>query len=426
MSQELYSSIVSKIATAVPMFAKSIVDAAMEKHGLTASTVSPVQMMRLIRDEIQPRLRKFVTGGGAVMSLGAGMVTTSGQGRVLWIDHMARLLLGLPDDAVGDHEAVLEVLEQAGILVPGRPVLSPMVIEFYHPPSARTLNVALAPRYDRDGLPSGCSAIIQDVTLRVALEEEVLLYQEDLARTSQELAQRNAQLEEASRHKTEFLSRMSHELRTPLHCIIGYTQLAMQRREEMDAEDLQQNLGITITCAYDLLGIINEVLDLSRIESGGMVLSAADVDLVEVATESVDATRALVGDKPVVVEVLAPPVPVVVRTDRRRIKQVLLNLLVNAVKFTEQGSVTLSVEVPDTDRVVMRVTDTGIGIEPAQIEKIFESFYQVDGSTTRLHGGIGLGLALVRHVVTLMGGRIEVESEPGRGTTFSVILPAGM
>jgi signal transduction histidine kinase len=422
MSRELYDSIVSKLATVVPMFAKSIVDSALEKHGFTPSGVNPAQMMMLIRDEIQPRIRKFTRPQAPVIAMGAGIVTTDSDGRVLWIDQMARILLGLPREAADDDLSIVEGIRRIGIGQADSERISPTVSEFFHEPSQRTINIAIAPRFDRDSKPAGCIAIIQDVTLRVALEDEVQRYEEALRTANRELEERNRELVEANRHKTEFLARMSHELRTPLHCIIGYTQLALDRRETMDEESLHESLTTTVTCAYDLLGIINEVLDLSSVDTGHMVISVDDVDPGQVVAECAAAARALVDGKDISIDIDIPDQVITMRTDRRRLKQVLLNLLGNAVKFTSAGRVSAGVRNTPED-VLFTVVDTGIGIAPEQFDRIFESFYQVDGSTTRLHGGIGLGLALVRHVVSILGGRVDVASEVDSGTTFTVALP---
>ncbi len=423
MKTDLYGSVVSKLATVVPMFAKGIVDAALEKHGLTPDTVTPVQMMALIRDEIQPRIRKFTLQDEEVLAMGLGQVATDGDGFVVRMDPMARLLLGLPVRASTDDPRVSACILEAGLRCEGDGCVRPRVREFYHEPSKRMLNVSVVPRFDLEGEPAGCFAVIQDVTLRAALEQEVQRYEERLRAANRELERKNVQLEEANRHKDEFLARMSHELRTPLHCIIGYTQIALQEGGRLDDPDTRQNLRTTMTCAHDLLGLINDVFDLSNIESGSLGVRPEHVDPGEIVSECIEMTRPMLVDREILLESEVAPDCPAIETDPLRLKQILLNLIGNAIKFTDRGEVRIRVEPASNGGVVFSVSDTGIGIPREEHELIFDRFYQVDGSATRRHGGAGLGLALVRHLVKILGGSVSLRSRPGHGSLFSVTLP---
>lgn len=425
MKTDLYGSVVSKLASVVPLFAKSIVDAALERNGLTPSTVTPVQMMHIIRDEIQPRIRKFALQDDEVISLGVGHVETDALGAVVRMDPIARRLLGLPPHIPTDDPALVTCIKEIILPLEDESCRRPRVREFHHEPSQRVLNVAVVPRHDREGEPSGCFAIIQDVTLRVALEQEVLCYEEELRGANQELERKHRQLEIANRHKDDFLARMSHELRTPLHCIIGYTQLALKREGDLEEAETRQNLRTTMACAHDLLGLINDVFDLSKVESGTLGVRPELVDLRVLVNECIETTRPLICVKEIRLVADLPDDGIELRTDPLRLKQILLNLLGNAVKFTDGGEVRVEVNPPENGRILLHVCDTGIGIEKVEQERIFERFYQVDGSTTRRHGGAGLGLALVRHLVRILGGDVHVRSEPGKGSRFTVQLPVG-
>jgi len=413
MKADLYWSVVSKLATIVPLFAKAIMDGALEKNGLTPSTVTPVQMMRIIRDEIQPRVRRFTRRDDALMMLGAGQVVTDTEGRLVRMDSLARMLLGITDGSATD-----ERLREIGLERGSPSYARPRVLEVALESSHRTLNVAAAPLVGDDGSPGGCLAILQDVTLRVALEREVERYEEELRLKSE-------QLEIASHHRDEFLARMSHELRTPLHCIIGYTELTLRDEGSVSEPSVQQNLRTTMTCAQDLLGLINDMFDMTAISSGKLVMRPEDVDVADLVAECIEIVRPLMGGKAVQLRAILPPSPIVVRTDRLRLKQILLNLLGNGIKFTERGEVVAEVAPQGGDRAVVRVSDTGIGIAEDQMDHIFEPFYQVDGSERRKHGGAGLGLALVWHLAAGIGGTVSATSRPGEGSTFSVEIPRG-
>jgi signal transduction histidine kinase len=238
----------------------------------------------------------------------------------------------------------------------------------------------------------------------------------------EELERKGRELAAASRHKSEFLANMSHELRTPLNAVLGYAELIQDGiYGEVPAkmgdvlERIQQN-------GRHLLGLINDVLDLSKIEAGQLTLSPVDYSMRELVLDVVSATEALAAEKKLALEVDAPADLPHGRGDERRLTQVLLNLVSNAIKFTEAGSVGIRASAADGSFLVA-VTDTGVGIAPEDRERIFEEFQQVDTSSTRRKGGTGLGLAIARRIVELHGGRIWVESMPGQGSTFAFTLP---
>ncbi|MGA0612932.1 ATP-binding protein [Caldimonas sp. KR1-144] len=226
--------------------------------------------------------------------------------------------------------------------------------------------------------------------------------------------------EQASRAKSQFLATISHEIRTPMNGILGTTELLLGTSL---TRSQQHYAKTTYRSARALLALIDDVLDLSRMGAGKLSLQVATFDLPALATETVELMAATARDKPVQVSCeLAPQVPRWVRSDALRLRQVLVNLLHNGVKFTENGIVSLEVSVlgRNTASVDLRfaVRDTGVGIAADQLHAVFDAFTQVDGSTTRRHGGSGLGLAIVKDIVQLMGGQIAVSSEPGKGSRF--------
>jgi signal transduction histidine kinase len=242
------------------------------------------------------------------------------------------------------------------------------------------------------------------------------------ARLYRELEEKGRELEVASRHKGQFLANMSHELRTPLNAILGYTELILDQIYGEVPERIREVLDRIDRSGRHLLGLINDVLDLSKIEAGQLTLALADYSLQEVVHAVVTQVESLAAEKGLALRAAAPPDLPAGRGDERRLTQVLLNLAGNAIKFTESGEVAIDVGVRDGSFVVA-VRDTGPGIAPADQARIFEEFHQADSSSTRKKGGTGLGLSIARRIVELHGGRLAVESVLGTGATFSFTIP---
>ena len=242
------------------------------------------------------------------------------------------------------------------------------------------------------------------------------------ARRSEDLRLAKEGAEAASRAKSAFLANMSHELRTPLNAILGYSEMLAEEAPADMREDLQR----IHRSGRHLLQILNAMLDIARIEAG---MACIEIDAVEVracAAEAIAAVRGAATQKGLTLDVVVGPGVHLIQTDRVKLLQVLLNLLGNAVKFTEQGHVTLDVQAADADGqpgVTFAVRDSGIGIPGEMLPRLFHDFAQVDESNTRRFGGTGLGLALCRRLCGLLGGRVGVDSTLGSGSTFSVWLP---
>jgi signal transduction histidine kinase len=242
------------------------------------------------------------------------------------------------------------------------------------------------------------------------------------ARLFREIEQKGRELEIASHHKSQFLANMSHELRTPLNAILGYTELIVDRIYGEVPEKISEVLERVQKSGRHLLGLINDVLDLSKIEAGQLTLGVNDYSFGDVVQAVASAVESLAAEKRLQMTVdVAAGLPIG-HGDERRITQVLLNLVGNAIKFTEKGQVAVRV-VNSGGAFVVSVADTGPGIAEADRQKIFEEFQQVDSSSTRTKGGTGLGLAIAKHIVEMHGGRIWVESTVGRGSTFFFSVP---
>ena len=242
------------------------------------------------------------------------------------------------------------------------------------------------------------------------------------ARLFREVEEKGRQLAVASQHKSQFLANMSHELRTPLNAVLGYTELILDETFGEVPEPIRDSLERARNSGQHLLGLINDVLDLSKIEAGQLTLSLTDYAMEEVTQAVTTSVESLAAEKRLALRVVVPPDLPPGRGDSRRIAQVLLNLVGNAIKFTEAGEVRVGVTVSD-GAFVVSVADTGPGISAADQARIFEEFQQADSSSTRKKGGTGLGLAIAKRIVELHGGRIWVESSLGHGSTFRFALP---
>ncbi len=240
-----------------------------------------------------------------------------------------------------------------------------------------------------------------------------------------ELRDNNLQLERANRLKSEFLASVSHELRTPMNAIIGYTKLMLDGLDGDLTEQQIADLQRVAQAADNLLGLINGLLDLAKIEAGKMELNSEEVDVQTVVEEVIELVRPQAEAKGLALEMDVPRVLPAAFADRARVRQVLVNLAANAVKFTEHGSVTVAASTAD-GWITLSVSDTGVGIPPEAQTYIFDEFRQADSSTTRKYGGTGLGLAISKRLVALHGGRIWVDSAMGVGSTFRFTLPVRM
>jgi signal transduction histidine kinase len=242
------------------------------------------------------------------------------------------------------------------------------------------------------------------------------------ARLFREIEEKGRELEQASKHKSQFLANMSHELRTPLNAILGYTELILDSVYGDMPEKARSVLDRVQRNGRHLLGLINDVLDLSKIEAGQLTLALSDYSLKNVIQTVFSAVEPLAREKQIALKIdIAPELPQG-RGDERRLTQVLLNLVGNAIKFTDSGEVSIKGSAANGSFTVA-VRDTGPGISANDQAKLFQEFQQADNSITRKKGGTGLGLAISKRIIEMHGGRIWVESSPGHGSTFAFTLP---
>ncbi|MGI8911594.1 MAG: response regulator [Rubrobacteraceae bacterium] len=357
-----------------------------------------------------------------VRSLVAGiedpLVTVDSGGRIGYFNAAAARLTGFDpeevkgkplDELVSNATGSTTSMQQA--MTTGRPVSIPE--EILHRRDGGEVYVAstASPLLGEDGSVAGGLEIMRDITERRRAEETM--------REAREAA------EEANRAKSEFLANMSHEIRTPMNGVIGMTGLLLDSNLSREQREYADTIHVS---GEALLSIINDILDFSRIEAGKMLIEEIGFDL----RATVEDTMGLLAERAhskglELAGLIEYDVPTALKGDPGRIRQILTNLIGNAIKFTSEGEVVLRVELAeskeDSPVVCFSVTDTGIGMTEEEQGRIFESFTQADASITRRHGGTGLGLAICRQLVELMGGEIGLRSEPGAGSTFFFTLP---
>jgi signal transduction histidine kinase len=253
--------------------------------------------------------------------------------------------------------------------------------------------------------------------------QQVLRQNQELESQRQQVLLQNLQLLEAARLKSQFLATMSHELRTPMNAVIGFSQLLLRQRQSSLTPQQVDMVERILNNGKNLLTLINEILDLSKIEAGRLELKLETFNLVKLLRATLGELRSLADQKHLELDIQADLQNPNVSNDSVRLRQILVNLLSNAIKFTECGKVQVKVKEISSDQLAIIVQDTGIGIAQDDLEHIFEEFRQIDQTTTRKYSGTGLGLAITKSLVQLMHGKIIVESEVGQGSIFCIELP---
>jgi signal transduction histidine kinase len=243
----------------------------------------------------------------------------------------------------------------------------------------------------------------------------------ELEEHNREMALKNIELAEASRMKSAFIANMSHELRTPLNAIIGFTGTLLMKLPGPLVPDQERQLSTIRTSARHLLSLINDILDMAKIEAGKVTISPEPVHCQQMLAETADSLRQLAAQKGLTLAVHAPPAPILIDTDRRALTQIVINLVNNAIKFTDSGGVTITLS-HDAGATRFAVTDSGAGIRPEDQAKLFQAFSQLDSTSTRHAEGAGLGLYLCQNLANLIGGSLGLESEFGKGSTFTLTL----
>jgi signal transduction histidine kinase len=259
---------------------------------------------------------------------------------------------------------------------------------------------------------------------RLAKQNEILAHQNrELEHQRQQIQLQNLKLIEATQLKSQFLATMSHELRTPINAITGFSQLLLRQRQNPLNSQQVDMVERILNNGKNLLALINDILDLSKIEAGRMELQLEEINLVQLVRITVEELRSLAEEKQLTLQVHAPLENLKIINDSTRLRQILVNLISNAIKFTEVGSVQVLVEEVSPEELAIAVHDTGIGISQKDLQHIFKEFWQVDQTTTRKYQGTGLGLAICQRLINMMSGTITVESKLGEGSTFRIEFP---
>ncbi len=382
------------------------------KHGLIYAIAHDVTEPRRAEAEIARFAAVVSSTEDAILTKDRDLTITS------WNQGAEKLYGYEAAEVIGKHVEILIPTERAGedalIL---RRVLAGEHVEHFDCQRVRKdgrlidLSLTVSAIRDPSGAIAGASSIARDISQRKAAEEA--------------LEQARVAAEEASRMKSEFVANMSHEIRTPLNGVVGMTELVLHT--DLD-EDQRECLDAIRTSGHALMKVIDDILDFSKIEAGGLELDHSDFDLRRMVDDVLAMVASTANEKQLeVVARVDSEVPTMLRSDGNRIRQVLANLVNNAVKFTSQGEVVIRVAAVDSGAgsVLLRfeVSDTGIGMEPALIGRVFESFVQADASVTREYGGTGLGLTISRRLVELLGGEIGASSSRGEGSTFWFTVP---
>jgi two-component system sensor histidine kinase/response regulator len=378
-----------------------------------------------------------------VSSLHEGVILQAADGTILAFNRTASDIFGIGhEEAVGQTSTSRDwgTIREDGTEFPGseHPSMhtlrtgepcTDVVVGVRGPLGLRWVEVSTEPMMrEGEALPYAVVVSFTDITERRRVDEELRTSRDDLERIveerTRELTETNRALLEASNAKSQFLASMSHELRTPLNSIIGFTGIMLQGMTGDLTTEQRAQLEMVNRAGRQLLGLVSDVLDLERVEAGRVSLELEDVDIGRLAHGLADTVRPMAEDVGLKLELDLERAPVEVRTDRAKLEQILLNFLSNAVKYTEAGTITLRVESREDGSVAASVSDTGVGIAEEDHARVFEEFRQLPATRGAKRPGSGLGLAISWQLAQVLGGRIELVSEPDAGSTFTLILPA--
>ena len=409
-----------------------------ERHGKTyiwstAEDITDRKRAEEAQRESDRKYRELVENANSII------LRWTPDGRINFLNEFGQRFFGYSEEEIRDRHLV-------GTIVPpsersGRD-LKPLMDDISRDPAAFEQNINENARrngervwiawtnkavLDERGQVKEILSIGSDITARKKAEEELMKYREHLedlvqVRTA-ELAEAKERAESADRLKSAFLATMSHELRTPLNSIIGFTGILLQGLGGPLNGEQKKQLGMVGDSASHLLNLINDVLDISKIEAGQLQVRREPFDLREAIEKAVRTAQPLADKKGITLGLNVGPGVGTITSDRRRVEQILLNLLSNAIKFTDEGGVLVACSAGESE-VAVKVSDTGIGVKSEDMDRLFKPFRQIDSGITRRYEGTGLGLSICKKLVALLGGAIWVESEWGKGSTFHFTLPS--
>ncbi len=366
----------------------------------------------------------------ALDAVANAIVFTDARGTISWVNAAWASMTGYSrDEVIGRNPRILKsgAQDQAFYAQLWRTVLTGKVwrgelINRRKDGSTYHEEETITPLCNPEGRVTHFVAIKQDISERKRVEQRLRDSEERARRAADELGVAKERAESADRLKSAFLATMSHELRTPLNSIIGFTGILLQGMAGPINPEQKKQLEMVRGSSRHLLALINDVLDISKIEAGQLEVRCEPFELSPVIERAVASVRPRAEQKGLVLESSVPAGLGQVASDPRRVEQVLLNLLSNAVKFTDRGRVTLEVAA-DAEQVSLTVRDTGVGIQAQDLATLFQPFRQLESGLSRNHEGTGLGLAICRRLAGLLGGDVRAQSEWGAGSAFTFVLP---